>query len=214
MKTHTVANPLHLKAYLDYLFMPDCDHTVCCIYKTYWWLAYSGVDEEDTIKIKCRDVDLSDMVIRFNGREYPIYTEALQCIRDAATLDEFRFIHPVVGGDSTMINRVRGDELLRGRSDACIDTLRSVMSRTQKRKKCECPKGEFADMQLSYYRVKISGLFNEVYELERAGICKGFDEAVDRFVAGKEYKNESEIRHKTLVALNKDYIRWKMAYSN
>ena len=43
------------------------------------------------------------------------------------------------------------------------------------------------DMQLSFYRVRMSGLFYRIYEMERAGIAPNFSDAALRVMDGKTY---------------------------
>lgn len=74
------------------------------------------------------------------------------------------------------------------------------------------------DMQLSFYRVRMSGLFYRVYERERAGIPIDFSEAAVHAMEGKTYSltGRVKIEHKQN-RIERDYMedyqRWKLAFS-
>ena len=215
VRHQTVASPLHLQRYLDSICEPEKEETTDNIYRCFYWLAYGGVDEEDILDIKCSDVDLSDMVVRYNGTEVPIYREALPAFKNCVNLKQFVYKHP--NYDKVVYkDRADGDTLVRGiRSAPSVKAMRVELSR---RSKAKIDEGK-TDLRLSYFRVWLSGLFYRMYERERAGIPVDFSDTASQFMEGKTYKldsgrntPEAKKRQVTKEYLE-DYERWKLAFA-
>ena len=215
VKHQTVASPLHLQRYLDSICEPESEETTDNIYRCFYWLAYGGVAEEDILSIKCSDVDLNNMVVRYNDTEVPIYREALPAFKNCVKLTQFVYKHP--NYDKLVYkDRADGDTLVRGiRSAPSIKAMRVELSR---RSKAKMDEGK-TDLKLSYFRVWISGLFYRMYERERAGIPVDFSAAAAQFMEGKTYKldrgrNTPEAKKRQLTRdYLEDYERWKLAFA-
>lgn len=223
LKRQTVANPLHLQRYLDVLFEPESEETVDCIYRCFYWLAYGGMKESDAINVLVSDVDFVNMVVRYDGNEYPIYREAIKSFRNCVELERFRYKHPNYSADKVVYkDRAEGNKLIRGMTaNQPVATLRVEMSRRQnnefKRKGIPTTDPSL-DLKLSYYRVGLSGLFYREYELERAGVPVDFMDAAAKFMEGKTYnlkksRNLPGAKQRQLAAeYQEDYYRWKSVY--
>lgn len=217
VRIQMVSNPTMLQAYLDVVCDPESEKTTDNIYRCFYWMAYSGMDEHDIMNVKCSDVDFDNMVIRFGGEEYEIHREALPAFRNAATLTEFVYKHPNYPPDKTVIrNRALGDTLIRGiRSTTSLAALRVELSRRSKK----FIEDGLTDKQLSYYRVYLSGLFYNMKKREEAGIPVDFSGAASRFMEGKTYKldagrNTPEAKKRAVVNdYLQDYERWKAAFN-
>lgn len=215
VKHQTVASPLHLQRYLDSICEPESEETTDNIYRCFYWLAYGGVAEEDILSIKCSDVDLNSMVVRYNSTEVPIYREALPAFKNCVKLTQFVYKHP--NYDKLVYkDRADGDTLVRGiRSAPSIKAMRVELSR---RSKAKMDEGK-TDLKLSYFRVWISGLFYRMYERERAGMPVDFSAAAAQFMEGKTYKldrgrNTPEAKKRQLTRdYLEDYERWKLAFA-
>ena len=215
VKHQTVASPLHLQRYLDSICEPESEETTDNIYRCFYWLAYGGVAEEDILSIKCSDVDLNNMVVRYNDTEVPIYREALPAFKNCVKLTQFVYKHP--NYDKLVYkDRADGDTLVRGiRSAPSIKAMRVELSR---RSKAKMDEGK-TDLKLSYFRVWISGLFYRMYERERAGMTVDFSAAAAQFMEGKIYKldrgrNTPEAKKRQLTRdYLEDYERWKLAFA-
>ena len=94
VRKQLVASPLHLQMYLDQVFDKESQETIDNIYRCYYWMAYGGISEEDTLFINRSDVDLELMLIRYNNTSVPIYREALPAFRNAMQLSSFVYLHP------------------------------------------------------------------------------------------------------------------------
>lgn len=218
MRRQTVANPQHLQRYLDSIFDPEEEETIGCTLRCYFWLAYMGMDEEDAFNITTSEVDLANMVIKHNDREYIIYRESIPAFRNCVRLKRFRYKHP----NHTSISykdRAPGDCLLRGVSVDKPNTqsFRVEISR-RKRKASAMQTDNNLDLNLSFSRVWMSGIFYRMLEWERAGNPVDFFKIAVQFTEGKTYKlsRGQTVRDKqrrlAKYYLN-DYNRWKEAYS-
>lgn len=208
-----VSSPLHLQRYMDAVFEPESSETIDNIYRCYLWMAYGGIDEDDTILVKNEDVDLVEMVIRYKMTRVPIYREAIPAFRNAVSLDSFVYKHP--NYNSVRRDRIPGDTIMRGiKATSKIMTMRGILSK----KNIIAIKEGKTDLQLSFYRVRLSGLFYRVYEMERVGVSPDFSKTALRVTDGKTYsfKGREKIEHKQN-RIAKDYIedyrRWKLAFS-
>lgn len=217
VRTQMVSNPTMLQAYLDVVCDPESEQTTDNIYRCFYWMAYSGMDEHDIMNVKCSDVDFDNMVIRYGGEEYEIHREAIPAFRNAATLTEFVYKHPNYPPDKKVIrNRALGDTLIRGiRSTTSLAALRVELSRRSKK----FIEDGLTDKQLSYYRVYLSGLFYNMKKREEAGIPVDFTGVASRFMEGKTYKldagrNTPEAKKRAVVNdYLQDYERWKAAFN-
>lgn len=213
VRRQMVASPMHLQKYLDAVFDKEPAETIDNIYRCYYWMAYGGIREEDTLTIKKSDVDLEQMIIRYRDTSVPIYREAVPAFRNVIRLDDFFYQHPHY---ETRRDRVPGDELMRGIKAATKTmTIRSTLSR----KSSDAIKTGKTEQQLSFHRIGLSGLFYRTYERERMGDSANFSEAAVDFMEGKIYHLRE--REKLVHKQNKieryfmeDYQRWKLAFSD
>lgn len=209
-----VSSPLHLQRYLDELFDPESEETIDNIYRCYFWMAYGGIDEEDTILVKKGDINFEQMTIAYKDTNIPIYREAIPAFRNAVLLTDFLYKHPNYT-KTIRRDRVIGDTVMRGiKAETKTFTMRVTISK----RNIKAVEDGKTDLQLSFYRIKMSGLFFRTYERERAGIPVDFSEAAMRAMAGKEYsiKGRIKLEHKQN-RIERDYMedyqRWKLAFS-
>lgn len=214
IKRQMVASPLHLQKFLDDIFEPESEETMDNIYRCYFWMAYGGIDEEDTILIKNDAVDFSQMIIHYKTTSVPIYREAIPAFRNAVSLMSFVYKHP---NYTKPIRRDRfpGDTIMRGvKAPTKTFTMRTTLSK----RNIKAVKDGLTDLQLSFYRVRMSGLFYQMYEKERAGIPVSFSEAALRVMDGKTYtlngrEKMTHIQNRIEKDYMEDYQRWKLAFS-
>ncbi len=216
VRTQMVSNPTQLQMYLDAICEPESEQTTDNIYRCFYWMAYSGMEEGAILKAKCSDVDFNNMVIHSGDEEFEIYREAIPAFKNAATLTEFVYKHPNYPPDKKVIrNRAPGNTLIRGiRSATSAVALRVELSRRSKK----AIEHGCTDKQLSYYRVWLSGLFYRMYQREVAGIPVDFSGEASKFMEGKTYKldtgrNTPEAKKRAVVNdYVQDYERWKVAF--
>lgn len=212
VRQRTVASPLHLQKYLDSICSPERDKTTDNIYRCYYWLAYGGVDEEDILRVKCSDVDFSNMVVNYKNMEIPIYREAITAFKNCVELTQFVYNHPNYT-KTVWKDRVDGDLLVRGvRANLSLYSLRAEISRRAKLHEKE------TGIRLSYYRTWISGVFYRAYERELIGEAPDFTDVAASRMEGKTYKLDSgrntqeSKRRKVVRDYQEDYQRWKLAF--
>ncbi len=204
VREQMVSGPAHLQRYLDALFDDVTKQTIDIVYRSYLWLAFCGISEEDALKIRTQDVDLLTMTINLpNGESYPIYREACFTIHLAASLSDFAYFHPKYVGARR--KRVEGDLILRGiKSNASASAMRSKISE----RASEAYSNGAITQRISYSRAFLSGVFYRMYEDEQAGCEVDFLE-----FAKKESPTLAKSRLSSKACLYKqDYLRWKLAF--
>lgn len=223
LKRQMVASPGHLQRYLDCICDKESELTTDVTYRCLWWLAYGGVENEEiALKILDSDVDFENMVVRYGNEEFPFYREAIPTLKKCVELTQFRFKHP---NYSEVIWRKRADghQLIRGiRANKSAQSIKVEMSYKARQSSFMTEKDkndESLQLKLSYYRVWLSGMFYRMYEAERAGMPVDFTAEAKRHMRDKDYKLDSGrnligAKERQLArAYEKDYNRWKEAYS-
>ena len=210
LRNETVRNPKHLQSYLDVLFLPESEQTSDNNFRAWYWLGYSGMDDEDAMTVKTSEVDFISMTVTHNGFSYPIYREAVPALRNCVTLKQYWYKHP--NYEPILRDRSEGDELLRGfRGVPSIGAVRVEFSRRQK---IALDSGKLKT-HLSFYKVWISGIFYRMYEDELAGIPVNFDDITNRKLGDKQFKLDSgrntqqSKRAEISRDFRVDYERWK-----
>ncbi len=219
MRRQMVSGPVHLQKFMDNIFTPENDETVDNVYRCYLWMAFGGIEEEDTVQIKANEVDFGRMVIRHKDEEFPIYREAVPAFRNAVGLTSFlhRHTEPVY---ELRLDRVPGDTILRSmRSQVLASSIRiAILKQTN-----AVQKQGGTDQKLSYDRIRLSGLFYRAYERERLGETVDFRDEVERRMqkridAGKTYAlnkrgNANALKNRKNSSYMEDYLRWKAAFA-
>jgi len=214
IKKQMVASPLHLQRYLDEIFDPVREETIDITYRCHLWMAYGGISDEDSLSVRVGDVNLEDLRINVGDTEAPIYREALPAFKSAITLTSFSHRHPHYKRPVRK-DRVAGDTIMRGvKADAHLLTLRSALSR----RLTEAAKTGQSKLQLSFYRIWLSGLFYRMYEAERAGFPVDFSAAAVNEMHGKTYSltgrsTMQQKQNRKARDYAEDYQRWKLAFS-
>lgn len=210
MRQQTVKNPMHLQMYLDAVCEDESQETADDTVRCFYWLAYAGMAEEDIFKITAKDVDLSNMLVHFNGEDYPIYREAIPAFKNCMTLTQFLYKNPNYTKKAIYRERAEGDMLIRSiRAMPSIQSMRTQLSKRSTDYKNKTP------LRLTYYRVWISGVFYRMHEAELAGMTVDFSGLAAKFMQGKNYKFDSgrgtraAKQRKVAADYKHDYERWK-----
>ena len=207
LKYQTVRNPRHLQSFLDLICDQENEKTSDNNIRSYCWLAYAGLSNEDALTIRTQDIDLQNMTINVSGVSYPIYREALPAIRNCATLSSFLYKHPNYSANKIVYRpRIPGDLLLRGiKANPTAKTLRVELSYRNK-KVADAGK---TNLDLSYFRIWISGVFYRMYEDEMAGFPVDFSFVANQKLGDtpRDRGRQREVEH----SYEEDYERWKQA---
>ena len=210
MRVQTVRNPRHLQAFLNAVCLPEDEQTSDNNFRAYYWLAYSGLGDEDIFTVTEGEVDFPNAVVKHNGREYPIYRESVPALRNCVELKSYRYLNSNYTVGPIWRDRIPGDILLRGvRSVPTVGMMRGDLA---KRSKMARDAGK-TDMKLSYHRIWISGVFYRMYEDELAGFPPDFSAFIDDKLGDFQYKQGSNSqaykRKEAADFARRDYERWK-----
>ena len=211
VRDQMIASPLHLQKCLDIVFPPESENTIDNTYRCFFWLAYAGMEEDDIFEITNSHVDFYDGVVRYQNNEYPLYREALPAFNKAINSTEFLYIQ---GDRRFNRNRVSGDQILRGiKAMPDAKRMRTIVS---KKSLAAERRGQMVEM-LTYTRVRTSGVFYRMYEIERAGgtidfnkLAVGLIEPTARSAVGSgAFQTRVNAKRRGIEA---DYARWKLSF--
>lgn len=229
IRSRLVASPYHLKKILDFVFPNTQSNSAEYLYRTYMWLAFIGLTEEEAINTTTDEVDLDSMSIRscIDGEEYNICLESRNDIQHACWMD---FFVETRGSVQKRIPRPSGKYILRGKTERDPDenvcaTIRPIVSRAFKKAKKIAEESTSAGTQrlsldLSFKRVYWSGIFWRARNAEVAG-----EDPEEYFtqIAMKEIRTsnhvytksntEAKLLRKTVSVYMSDYESWKCAFS-
>lgn len=207
IKTRMVSGPKQLQEYFDYAFPPEFDCRIDNVYRCFFWMAFAGMDEKDTSRVTVKDVDLRNMVIRLDGREYSLHKEAVPAFRHLCTADSFLcdFVRY-----EKIVKRVAGDQVLRGiRGDDGVNT--DSIRRSALRKLSVAFETSDEKIKLSYKNMQLSGIFYRIYEKEKATGRYDFSEYFAELFKDKlDLTDRRKAQAKE--EFENDYLRWKAAF--
>lgn len=210
LKEQMVSSPLHLQRWLDAVFEPESAETTDNVYRCFLWMAFAGIEaQDDILRLTARDVNLENMTVHLDGKEYPIYREALPSVRNCTKLTEFFY------KKQSYQMRIYSNQLLRGiRSDQTVVDIRNILTR----KITAAIKDGRTNMRLTTYRIWLSGTFYRMYERELAGFPVDFSSVAANHIRveyrGKDLPVDGKLRKNILRVSREytiDYERWKSA---
>lgn len=208
LRRQTVANPQHLQRYLNSICDPEAEDTVDNVYRCYFWLAYAGVKQSDALNITSSSVDLEKMLVCYGGREYQIYKEAIPAFEKCVTLEYFKRIRG--DGRGYQIERAGGDAILRtSKRGGNGDSYKALQSNVSRKCHKQNAQGDL-DLEISYLRLVLSGIFYRMYVAESHGVRVDFISVAAAMSEGKDF-NERQIA-RVAREYEADYERWKAAY--
>ena len=155
-----VSNPIGLQNYLDLIFAKEELNTVDNIYRGFFWMAFSGLNEKYIETLTADDVDLEMSCFSVDGRSYQIYNEGLKSVRNCKQLEAFNLIR---SDYQTSISRFPGNLFLRG-IKANPNTVR-IRNEIMYRSNLVVESGVIKK-RLTYTDIRRSGIFYRVYEEE------------------------------------------------
>ena len=180
------------------------------IYETWFWVAFSGVDIHDAIRLTSCNIDIPNRVIRVRGNLYPLYTLALPVINMCIEAKELiRFY----AGEIKHFQRDASELLLRTTTEPNLASLQANVSRYLKGDRSSSVK------QISYISIRKSGVFFEA-KLEEivSGIEPDFyaiakrDLEISKAQRGEVFDASDRIQRMEITnranTLETDYLRW------
>ncbi len=206
IKKRLVSTPENLQTYLDILFDDPKLETVDNIFRGYFWLAYSGLDEEDMYRVSSDDVNLRSLTVTFNGMIYPLYSIAVPTFQKLKYLSDFVYDHRLY---TTRRQRSEESMLLRGlapKTDLLYHRTKISFINTK------AIKDGRIDKRLSYSGVRKSGMFYKAYVDEQNGLPAAFVEEANRCIkmekSDRKAVTESKRKRYQLTLVN-EYAAWK-----
>lgn len=212
LREKMVASPIDLKRVLDDYFDEAKYQTADVVLRTFLWLAFIGVEDRDSIRIKCQDVDVVNLGLRYKGEIYELPRESREDFLAARNLEFFNRmvmdhtrVMPSRGNKTTdvhinnhTIQREPGDLLLRMTvpitSDTLVKTMRPRVNFAFRKRNAELIESGKKSLcrYLSYNRVWLSGVYYRVFEQERAGCGTNFTEIAVGIVKKKRAEEITE----------------------
>lgn len=211
-KRMMIGSPLHLEHILNTAFEPVASETVDCLYRCYLWMAFAGLEEAETVEVTVDEIDFDTMTIEHGGKSYEIYREAVPVFKMACEATQFKYVNPNYAEDKRVSyrNRYLGDSLLRGirSSKLTLSTIRGIVGK----------KFKASGVETTYTKVRLSGLFYKVYEMERLGFPVNFDGYALERISKAEHTYHVNYTHNKLKGmivsdLQDDYECWKAAFT-
>lgn len=213
MRRQMVASPEDLDSCMDQVFPPVETEDITCVYRCYFWMAYSGMREGDIFSVRIEHLDFDNMVIRLDGRTYPIYQEARKAFQLAASLEDFHTTDERWANRGGRKSRYPGREVMRGlRGVFKPGPFRTVISDAFKQ-------SQDGVRNISYKRIHLSGMFYRKLLEERSGAAISFrKEATEYIAVARKGDIESETARGRIKEIAsdymKDYLRWKIIFSD
>lgn len=197
MRKKMVSGPGDLQKCLNEVFSPESTEDITSVYRCYFWCGFAGMDEKEVFELTARNLDFANHLIRVGDRTYLLYEEAVPAFRNAVLLTDFHTSDERVL--SSRKPRSDGVCIMRGTTGVPkITTFRAMMSRAFRKEDVR---------ELTYKRVKLSGLFYAARVAELQGVSPSF--------TTETTEKSGEVRRKAGVTareLLSDYHRWKSAF--
>ena len=220
MELRSVGSAEHLEKILDAYFDAPSLGTVDVVYRTFLWLAFAGVKENEAVAVRKKDVTLRSSEVRAGGASFRIPPQGARDLRQACTLDQFLFIHP---NYVTHKARFEGDLILRGvvsgRKTEAVNLHSLTSATSDKFLKNTSKDPRYAGLALTFRRVYLSGVFCRALERERtSGESVSFYEDIFR-LSGEEARRKFETDPMTAQSVRQihkmyieDYKTWKSVF--
>lgn len=201
-----VASPQDLQERMDRVFEKQELKTSHCLYRAFLWLLWSGIEDEDIVKVRTSDVDLAVPCVYVDGMPYKVPMESFQSLYVCATANSFHVVHPIHNNVSRP--RVNGDQLLRG-----------VASNTSKRYLTNriSDLSAKAGVTMNPNNIYRSGVFYRMYQWEKETGSLDLTQYVqDKAANNPRYyeldaRTQNKIFHSIKSQVLKDYKNWKSA---
>lgn len=214
-----VSSPADLHDFMNSILRDVEEETVDDIVRGFLWLAFIGLPQEESFKVKTSDVNLEKQVVRYGGAFLPIYDEAMPVMTNLVKLNSFRYYNSNYTMPYVYRDRMSGNILLRSvRTNESTGPkgIRTALSKVYRMKRLSTGKPV---RNLTYDRVWLSGVFYRKYEQEKLievpGYVPDFEYEVMLKTSERVYKNETMLNNavkKFKKSFVKDYQKWKEAF--
>lgn len=211
-RSQYVTGPQHLDSILTRITDDPKLHKVDLVVRGYFWLAFSGLYEEDTYLLTAENLNFEDMTICYDGMVYPMYRQSVQTFRELASAQSMRR-RTRQRQDTTLFPRAGGDQLLRTMSPINREEMRVLYGRVLGGN----VNSDGAPIRLNYRTVYFSGLFFRAFEMERVTGRYDFKQQIsDYFVRRYKHKERDfdvkKLSNNKECTLKLEYCKWKTAF--
>ena len=213
-------SPEHLLYVMNTVFEHPEGNQIEYIYRSYLWLAYLGLTEQEAAEVCVSDVDFDKRTVS----DKQMYEDAMLDLRMACSLTELIELKR-----NYVIARAKGNKILRGKpttkslEEALATTYRQSVSKMFKRAEDALTElgahhPDLDSIQLSFKRVYLSGMFYRAHQLELLRQPVDFDHIVEeryerdkgKFTHAENKVNKSKYHMK--LGYLEDYKAWKRAF--
>lgn len=223
-----VSSPEDLLRTLEAVFPEPEINGIHAVYRTYLWLAFSGLDEQEAIRLTPEHLHFNKMEIRLPGANfssYPIYAEAAEDFKKACAMEQICENKGKKNISLIWKDRAPGNLILRGKmtdkplEEVLKTSIRPLVSRAFARAAQTAPLD--IRTELSYRRAYMSGVFYRAWLEEKEGFEPNFIKYArvdfDQRNQKSGYKlNDRYTENHVISILRKsyeeDYRRWKEAF--
>lgn len=209
IRSSMVSGPQHLQRCLDAVFSPECEETIDNVNRAFFWLAFAGVPADDVTTLRTSDFYPTALSLHCRGRVIRFPAEALDAVRNTATLNSFRYVHPNYVGARR--ERFDSNQLMRGIK---AEATRQGLEQAACRPVMKMYKAGKIDTAFTFRSVRLSGMFYRIFELERSDLKRYAAGATDRLISSvmAEFWAKKPDDAQTVNQTGEDYRRWKAAF--
>lgn len=208
----SLQNPRDLQEFLNAVFEPEEEMRCTNIYRVYCWMAYAGMPKEDIVKIRNKDVSISNRKVSFGEESYEIYPESIPAFKNCVHLTKF---YTRIWDKDVAQTRIDGDYILRGYK--AVPTPHSMSNDIRKYSNIARQEGATVK-KLNYTKIRASGFFYRCWLVEKAGLDINFmdlatEQLNERGTTIQEGKAGYKLVANTANKLKTEYNLWKKGYN-
>lgn len=197
------SSPAHIKLCLDQAYrVPECNPSTTPL-KCLVWLLFSGIDVDNACEVKNSDIDFENLLIHYNGIDYPLYRESIPDFKNAVNKETFVYFHPKY--DPVERVRMKSDYVLRG-----LKTPKMSYEYVKQLKR----KNEELEKKFVPRSIIKSGIYYRIYEIERMGFPADLSEEIDRQMKNRDldspgYRYKNTALNNVRFNVKAEYELWK-----
>lgn len=223
-----VYSPADLLTTLQSVFPEPDIHGIHAVYRSYLWLAFAGLEEQEAIRLTPEHLHFNKMEIRLPGANfssYPIYAEAAEDFKKACAMEQICENKGKKNISLIWKDRAPGNLILRGKmtdkplEEVLKTSIRPLVSRAFARAAQTAPAN--VRTELSYRRAYMSGVFYREWLAEKEGFEANFIKyarvdfdnrnRISGYKLNDRY-NENHVISVLRKSYEDDYRRWKEAF--
>lgn len=212
-----VSGDRQLADYLDGILPPVEEGTANNLIRAFLWMCFAGIQPHDIESVQNSDVNIAEKTVRARGYTHLLSPLAMPAVEFSVKADVLSIDHPQYKSR----DRIKSGCIMRGTSS--VLSMTDITKRLTLIQKNQKRHGRLW-MKLTPMSVFWSGMFYEMYLLERSGTFPDFSEYAERFMEfridhfGTRYemyegiKYEDTYRNMLMIKMLENYSEWKLAF--